>query len=66
MKRFRPQSGGIPWVAVLDPDGKVLTSFLGFPSDSTGIEEFVELLNKTAPRLTGEELEGLRRDLRRK
>ena len=63
MKRFRPQSGGIPWVAILNPDGEVQANYLGFPSGPHDVEEFTQLLKKTAPQLSVDELKGLREDL---
>ncbi len=63
MKRFRPQFGGIPWVAILNADGEVQATYLGFPSGPPGVEEFMQLLKKTAPELSANELKKLREDL---
>jgi Thioredoxin-like len=65
MKRLRPaDSIGIPWIAILDADGKVLETSLGFPStEPKDIDEFLRFLAKTAPRLTKEQLAALRSDL---
>ena len=70
MKRLRSAAAdgiGIPWIAILDPDAKVQSTFLGFPStDPKDIDEFVQFLSKTAPRLTAEQLSSLRDDLGKK
>ncbi len=66
MKRFRPQFGGIPWVAILNSDAEVQATYLGFPSGSPDVEEFVQLLKKTAPQLSADELSTLRTDLEHK
>jgi hypothetical protein len=65
MKRLRAKDSiGIPWIAILDAEGKVLETSLGFPStEPKDIDEFLKFLVKTAPRLTTEQLARLRSDL---
>jgi hypothetical protein len=53
---------GIPFYVILDAEGKTLTTSkgadgnIGFPSESAGIEHFLEMLETTRQRLTDEEL----------
>jgi Thioredoxin-like len=65
IKRLKTDgSVGIPWIAILDQDGQVVASELGYPShEAKEIDEFVALFSKTAPRLTAEQLKDLRSDL---
>jgi hypothetical protein len=65
MKRLRPKDSiGIPWIAILDAKGKVLETFVGFPSkEPKDIDKFLHFLAKTAPRLTAVQLADLRSDL---
>jgi RNA polymerase sigma factor (sigma-70 family) len=59
-KRLRKDAqGGIPWVAILDSDGKVLTTSndkegqnIGFPTDDPAVAHFAAMLRGTAQRLT--------------
>src|SRR5262249_35416630 len=58
--------GRHPWTAILDADGKVLTTSndaeghnVGFPSTQPGIEHFAAMLRKTSTRLTEGEIEKL-------
>ncbi|QDU36239.1 Nickel uptake substrate-specific transmembrane region [Maioricimonas rarisocia] len=64
-------SGGIPWWAILDADGeKLVTSNkddgdnIGNPSSPSGQAHFRIMLNKTAIRMTEEEIDGLIEALR--
>ncbi len=61
-------SGGIPWVAILDAEGHVLATSngpdgqnVGFPYDSISVEHYLKMLSSTAQRMTGEQLGELRR-----
>jgi hypothetical protein len=65
IKRLRTDGTiGIPWIAILDQDGKVVTTELGFPShEAKDIDEFLAMFSETAPRLTAEQLKELRSDL---
>jgi RNA polymerase sigma factor (sigma-70 family) len=67
---------GVPWYAILDADGKVLitsnapeedprygTSNIGFPSSPESIEHFLTMLKQTAPRLSQEQRNALRKAL---
>jgi hypothetical protein len=59
-KRLRKDAqGGIPWVAILDTDGKVLSTSndkdgqnIGFPTEPAEIAHFEAMLRGTARRLT--------------
>jgi hypothetical protein len=56
---------GIPWTAILDADGKALTTSdspignVGFPSSGIGAKHFRKMLDATAKRLTPQEREAL-------
>lgn len=69
---------GVPWYAILDADEKVLitsnalmvdersgSSNIGFPSSPEGIDHFLTMLRKTAPRLSHEQRNALRKGLER-
>jgi len=64
--------GGVPWVAILDSDGKMLTNSnspdgnIGFPSNEKGIAHFMTMLNKSKIRLTDEDLQTLKAGLEKK
>jgi len=64
--------GGIPWVAILDSDGKMLTNSnspdgnIGFPSNEKGIAHFMSMLNDSKIRLTDEDLQTLKAGLEKK
>lgn len=49
---------GIPWVAILDSNGKVIGRYLGFPDgdDAADIDRFVEMFKSTAQRMTPADL----------
>jgi thiol:disulfide interchange protein len=77
--RFRDQLGaGIPWIAILDAEGKVLVTAdgpdgnIGYPVTPEEIKHFLDMLKQTARRLSadgqrkiGEMLEAAARKLRR-
>ncbi|MHC5539200.1 thioredoxin family protein [Singulisphaera rosea] len=57
-KRFRPdESGGIPWIAILDAKGEVLATSdgpkgnIGHPAKPEEIAHFLDMLKKTARKL---------------
>ena len=61
-KRFRDDSKGIPWIAILDGGGKVsVTSTapgaenIGFPVESSEIGHFMDMLRSSAKRMTPQE-----------
>lgn len=68
IKRLRTDGSiGIPWIGILNADGNVVATQLGFPSTkSNEIEDFVTFLSSNAPRLTAEQLAQMRSDLNRK
>jgi hypothetical protein len=76
MKPIRKDdSGGIPWLAILDAKGKTLATSdksdgenIGFPSheEPDGIEHFMKMLKSTAQRLTDDDLEALKKALEKK
>jgi len=68
IKRLRTDvSEGIPWSVILDADGKVVATWLGFPSAaSNDVDDFVKFLASNAPQLTAEQLAQMRSDLNRK
>ncbi len=64
--------GGIPWVAILDSNGKVLTTGndaagknLGFPNKPEGIASFMEMISSTSRRITPKQLVQLEESLQR-
>jgi thiol-disulfide isomerase/thioredoxin len=70
-KRFRPtEKGGIPWFAVLDAQGKVLTTSdgpegnIGFPSEPEDITFFSGMLKKNGKRLSAAQLGQIEEALR--
>ena len=70
MDRVRTsKDGGIPWMAILDSQGKVLVTSdgpkgnIGYPAKPEEIEHFMKMLTTTARRLTPEQLATLRKDL---
>jgi hypothetical protein len=62
----------IPWCAILDDEGTVLTNWdspdgnIGFPNEPKYIEHFLKALAATAPRLTPAQVEELRQALKAK
>jgi hypothetical protein len=60
--RYRTeQTGGIPWFAILDAEGRVLASSdgpkgnIGYPAQAEEIGYFVGMLKKTSHRITAEQ-----------
>ena len=58
--------GGIPWVAILDGNGKVLATGndtagknLGFPNKPEGIASFMKMISSTTRRITSKQLADL-------
>jgi beta-lactamase regulating signal transducer with metallopeptidase domain len=68
MKSLRGEaSGGYPWFAILDADGKVLATSnkpdgdnIGFPSEPDSVEHFLHMLKTTAQRMTNEDFARLK------
>jgi hypothetical protein len=81
-ERYQGDNGyGVPWFAILDPraDDKVLADCnsdvlrskygngnIGFPSDPEGIDHFVSMIERTAPRVSRQTLDTLKADLSKK
>jgi RNA polymerase sigma factor (sigma-70 family) len=77
LQRFQGKhNGGVPWFAILDTAGKVLITSnapdlktrsaadnIGFPSSRGEIEHFLKMLQETAPGLSADQREKLRRGL---
>ncbi|MCX7424273.1 MAG: carboxypeptidase regulatory-like domain-containing protein, partial [Planctomycetia bacterium] len=70
MDRVRTaKEGGIPWMAILDAQGKVLVTSdapggnIGYPAKPEEIDHFMKMLGTTAKRLTPDDLAALRKDL---
>lgn len=65
-----PENAGIPWMAILDADGKTLITSdgpkgnIGFPVEPHEIEHFLAMIRKTAKNLGADELSGLDQVLR--
>jgi len=61
--------GGIPWMVILDADGKELVTSdapegnIGCPVQPAEVSWFLQMIEKTAPDLDDEELELLRGEL---
>ena len=64
--------GGVPWFAILDSGGKVLATSegpdgnIGFPSDKTGIDHFLSMLDSTKQRMSAEDIAAMRLGWREK
>ena len=64
-----PQGSGIPWYAITEADGRVLTTSdsllgnIGMPSSPEGIVHIHEMLKHAAKRLTAEDLDHLTESL---
>ncbi len=61
------RSGGIPWYAILDASGNVLTTSnrpdgdnIGFPSEAEGVDHFISMISSTRQRLSEQDLAALR------
>jgi thiol-disulfide isomerase/thioredoxin len=68
--RYRKdEKGGIPWMAMLDAQGKVLITSdgpkgnIGYPATIEEIAHFVAMLKNCKQRLTDQEIDGLRASL---
>ncbi len=72
MRRYRPEGGSIPWVAILDANGNVLVTSdspggpIGFPADEGSIGYFMHMLGSTVQRSTPEQLQQIRQTLRQR
>ncbi len=76
MKPIRKDdTGGIPWMAILDASGKVVATSdnaagenIGFPSpeEPQGIEHFLKMLKSTAQRMSDNDLKTLKKALMQK
>jgi thioredoxin-related protein len=69
-ERFRPaKASGVPWMVILDANGKVLTSSvgpqgnIGYPSSPSEIEHFLTMLQATKKRLTDDDLKAIKQAL---
>jgi hypothetical protein len=62
VQRLRPKQGGIPWMVILDADGRPLINSdgpkgnIGFPSSPVSIAHFEEMLRSTSRLLTDDDL----------
>jgi hypothetical protein len=65
----QPEGKGIPWMAITEPDGPVLTTSdgplgnIGFPGTIENIRHLREMLHRTASKLTAKELDQLAESL---
>jgi Thioredoxin-like len=63
------QGDGIPWFAITEPDGTILTTShgalgnIGFPGSVEGIRHFRQMLDRTARKLSAAELDELIKSL---
>jgi hypothetical protein len=64
--RTASSGGGIPWLAVLDADGQVLATHLGYPGNPAMVDKFLAMLKETSHRLTEDDLARLREPLEQK
>jgi len=71
MAGYRPKdSGGIPWIAVLDAQGKVLASSdsaqgnIGYPGQPNEIKHFIAMLKRTSRRIEPGQLDRIEQTLR--
>lgn len=69
-QRFCPSDkAGLPWLAVLDADGKIRATSegpdgnIGFPVEPAEVDYFVDMLSRTARQLTTAELDQIKRAL---
>ncbi|HLN30290.1 MAG TPA: sigma-70 family RNA polymerase sigma factor [Gemmataceae bacterium] len=69
ISRIRKEEGGIPWMVILDANGKSLITSggvdgnIGFPSTAAGIAHFEKMLRATARHLTDVEIKSLTQSL---
>jgi Thioredoxin-like len=63
------QGDGIPWFAITEPDGSILTTShgalgnIGFPGSVEGVRHFRQMLDRTARKLSAAEVEELIKSL---
>lgn len=69
-KRFRPEDkGGIPWFAILDADGKTISTSdgpggnIGYPAKPEEIAHFVHMLKKSVRQITPAEIAMIEKEL---
>jgi len=69
-ERFHPEgSQGVPWMVILDPAGKVLTTSVGpqgncgYPYHPQEVDHFIGMLTTTRQRMTDEDLAAVRAGL---
>jgi thioredoxin-related protein len=67
IKKYQPpRSGGIPWFAILDSSGKVLTTSdaksgnIGYPAAPEEIDHFMAMLKQTRRRIEPEQLDRIK------
>jgi thiol-disulfide isomerase/thioredoxin len=71
-RKFMGASTGIPWMAILDAEGKVLASGdgpqgnIGYPVEPHEIDHFIGMLKKTARKLGPGEIDEIRKDLEKR
>ena len=71
IRRLRPaKSAGIPWIAILDADGKTLATSdipeignIGYPSEPGEIDHFMGMLRKTVQRTSPAQLAAIEKKL---
>jgi Protein of unknown function, DUF255 len=73
IKQLRPKAqGGIPWMVILDSDGKPLITSdgpegnIGYPGEPSGVEHFEKMLRTTARHMSDAEIKILLADTRKK
>ncbi len=65
----RDTKGGIPWMVVLDADGQALVTSdgpqgnIGHPVTTTEIDYFIRMLNRTARRLSADDVSNIKKRL---
>lgn len=71
-QRFLGPSTGIPWMAILDAEGKKLADGdgpqgnIGYPVEPLEIDHFIGMLKKTARKLGPEQIDEIRKDLEKR
>jgi hypothetical protein len=67
--QFRDSDGGIPWHAIIEPDGERLVTSdgplgnIGMPGSVEGLRHFRKMLESTANRMTAQEIDALIKSL---